>query len=143
MARKIRRGLEVFGRPKKIFQDASGGIHQETGTLPVDAFPRYDIETGQSGDPKEKLLAESLKLALFILQREKVLPLAELAHRIVEELMVNPNYTYRELRDAFKSDERFYVTSGQLISLPSVENPADFFFQQMADLKRGKRGHKI
>jgi len=141
MARKIRRGLEIFGKPKKLFQDQSGGIHQESGTLPVDAFPRYDIETGQSDDPKEKLLAESLKIALLILQKEKVLPLADLAHRIVEELMVNPNYTYRELRDALKSDDRFYVTSGQLISLPSVENPAEFFFERMAKRKSGRRGH--
>ena len=141
MARKIRRGLEFFGKPKKLFQDPGGGIHQESGTMPVDAFPRYDLETGQSNDPKEKLLKESLNLALAILQREQVLPLADLAHRILEELMLNPNYTYRELRDAFKGDERFHVTSGQLISLPSVDNPAEFFFERMAKSRRGRRGH--
>ncbi len=141
MARKIRRGLEVFGKPKKLFQDREGGIHQDTGALPVDGFPRYDIETGQSDEPKEQLLVESLKIALLILQSEKVLPLADLAHRIVEELMLNPNYTYRELLEALKSDERFSVTSGQLISLPSVEKPAEAFFQRMTKIKRVKRGH--
>jgi hypothetical protein len=141
MARKIRRGLEVFEKPKKLFQDQEGGIHQDTGVLPVDGFPRYDIETGQSDEPKEQLLVESLKIALLILQSEQVLPLADLAHRIVEELMLNPNYTYRELLEALKSDERFSVTSGQLISLPSVEKPAEAFFQRMAKIKRVKRGH--
>jgi hypothetical protein len=141
MARKIRRGLEVFGKPKKLFQDQQGAIHQDTGALPVDSFPRYDIETGKSDEPKEQLLVESLKIALLILQSEKVLPLADLAHRIVEELMVNPNYTYRELLETLKADERFSVTSGQLISLPSVENPTEVFFQRMAKIKRVKKGH--
>jgi hypothetical protein len=141
MARKIRRGLEVFGKPKKLFQDQEGAIHQDPGVLPADGFPRYDIETGQSAEPKEQLLVESLKIALLILQSEKVLPLADLAHRIVEELMLNPHYTYRELLEALKSDERFSVTSGQLISLPSVEKPAEAFFQRMTKIKRVKRGH--
>ena len=70
MARKIRRGLEFFGKPKKLFQDPGGAIHQESGTMPVDAFPRYDLESGQSNDPKEKLLEESLNLALSILQSQ-------------------------------------------------------------------------
>ncbi len=141
MARRIRRGLEVFGKPKKLFQDPGGAIRQESGTMPVDAFPRYDLETGPSSDPKEKLLEESLNLALSILQREQVLPLADLAHRIVEELMLNPNYTYRELRDAFRKDDRFRVTSGQLISLPSVDNPAEFFFERMAKSRRRRKGY--
>ncbi len=109
--------------------------------MPVDAFPRYDLETGPSSDPKEKLLEESLNLGLSVLQREQVLPLADLAHRIVEELMLNPNYTYRELRDAFKKDSRFRVTSGQLISLPSVDNPAELFFERMAKARRRRRGY--
>ena len=139
MARRIHRGLEFFGKTQKLFQDRGGGIHQEAGSLPVDGFPRYDLETGQSEEPKEKLLKESLDIACQLLQSEKVLPLADLAHRIVEELMVNPNYSYRELLEDFKTDARFSVTSGQLISLPSVENPADIFFQRMARIKRGRK----
>lgn len=140
MARRIRRGLEIFGKSKKLFQDREGAIHQESGTLPVDSYPRYDIETWQSDEPKEKLLAESLKIAWAILQNEKVLTLADLTHSIVEELMINPNYTYRELLEALKSDDRFSVTSGQLISLPSVENPSEVFFQRMAERKTKKKG---
>jgi len=139
MARRIHRGQEFFGKTKKLFQDRGGGIHQEAGTLPVDGFPRYDLETGQSEESKEKLLKESLDIACRILQAEKVLPLADLAHRIVEELMVNPNYSYRELLEALRSDPRFSVTSGQIISLPSVENPADIFFQKIARMKRDRK----
>jgi hypothetical protein len=141
MARRIRRGVEFFGRTKKLFQDREGAIHQESGTLPVDSFPRYDLETSKSEEPKGKLLGESLSIAWRILQEEQVLPLAELAHRIVEELMVNPNYTYRELLEALKIDERFSVTSGQIISLPSVENPSEVFFQKMSRKKRERKGH--
>ena len=136
MARRIRRGAEIFGKTKKLFQDREGGIHQDAPSLPVDGFPRYDLETGQSESPKEILLQNSLKIALQILQTEQVLPLADLAHRIVEELMLNPNYTYRELLAALKEDSRFWVTSGQLISLPSVENPADLFFRKIARMRK-------
>ena len=109
--------------------------------MPVDSFPRYDLETSKSEEPKGKLLEESLGIAWRVLQEEQVLPLAELAHRIVEELMVNPNYTYRELLEALKADSRFSVSSGQIISLPAVENPADVFFQKMARRKRERKGH--
>lgn len=136
MARRIRRGAEIFGKTKKLFQDREGGIHQDAPSLPVDGFPRYDLETGQSESPKEILLQNSLKIALQILQTEQVLPLADLAHRIVEELMLNPNYTYRELLAALKEDSRFWVTSGQLISLPSVGNPADLFFRKIARMRK-------
>jgi hypothetical protein len=136
MARRIRRGAEIFGKTKRLFQDREGGIHQDAPSLPVDGFPRYDLETGQSESPKEILLQNSLKIALQILQTEQVLPLADLAHRIVEELMLNPNYTYRELLAALKEDSRFWVTSGQLISLPSVENPADLFFRKIARVRK-------
>ena len=140
MARRIHRGAEFFGKTKKLFQDRGGSIHQDAGSLPVDGFPRYDLETPQSEEPKEKLLGESLEIAWQCVQTEKVLPLADLAHRIVEDLMVNPNYTYRELLGALKVDNRFSVTSGQIISLPSVENPADLFFRRIAQMKRGRRG---
>jgi hypothetical protein len=133
--------MEFFGRTKKLFQDREGAIHQESGTLPVDSFPRYDLETSKSEEPIGKLLGESLSIAWRILQEEQVLLLAELAHRIVEELMVNPNYTYRELLEALKFDKRFSVTSGQIISLPSVENPSEVFFQKMAKKKGERKGH--
>ncbi len=136
MARRIRRGAEIFGKTKKLFQDREGSIHQDAPSLPVDGFPRYDLETGQSESPKEILLQNSLKIALQILQTEQVLPLADLAHRIVEELMLNPNYTYRELLASLKEDSRFWVTSGQLISLPSVGNPADLFFRKIARMRK-------
>jgi hypothetical protein len=106
----------------------------------VDGFPRYDLETARSDTPKRAQLRESLEIAGQILQAEQVLPLADLAHRIVEELMVNPNYTYRELLAALKGDPRFTVTSGQLISLPAVENPADLFFRKIAQMKKSRRG---
>ena len=141
MARRIRRGMEFFGRTKKLFQDREGAIRQESGTLPVDSFPRYDLETSKSEEPNGKLLGESLSIAWLILQEEQVLPLAELAHRVVEELMVNPNYTYREFLEALKVDERFSVTSGQIISLPSVDNPSELFFQKIARKKRERKGH--
>jgi hypothetical protein len=139
MARRIHRGAEIFGKTKKLFQDREGAIHQGAPSLPVDAFPRYDLESGPSEAPKEKLLQQSLEIAGQILQTEQVLPLADLAHRIVEELMVNPNYTYRELLTSLKEDPRFSVTSGQLISLPSVENPADIFFRKIARMKKTRR----
>jgi hypothetical protein len=140
MARRIHRGLEFFGKTKKLYQDRGGAIHQDTVSLPVDGFPRYDLETPQSERSKEELLNESLEIARQVLQTEKVLPLADLAHRTVEELMVNPNYTYREFLAALKGDSRFSVTSGQIISLPSVENPSDLFFRRIAQLKRGRKG---
>jgi hypothetical protein len=140
MARRIHRGMEFFGKTKKLFQDRGGAIHQDAASFPVDGFPRYDLETPQSPESREKLLKESLGIALKVLQTERVLPLADLAHRIVEELMVNPNYTYRELLMAMKADPRFSVTSGQIISLPSVENPADIFFRRIAQMKKGRRG---
>jgi hypothetical protein len=139
MARRIHRGVEFFARTKKLFQDREGAIHQQSGTLSVDSFPRYDLETSICAEPKGELLGESLSIAWRILQEEQVLPLAELAHRIVEELMVNPNYTYRELLEVLKVDERFSVTSGQIISLPSVENPSEVFFQKMARKRREKK----
>jgi len=138
MARRIHRGAEIFGKTKKLFQDREGAIHQGAPALPVDGFPRYDLESGPSEVPKEKLLQESLDLAGQILQTEQVLPLADLAHRVVEELMVNPNYTYRELLTALQGDPRFAVTSGQLVSLPSLENPADAFFRKIARMKKGR-----
>lgn len=141
MGRRIRRGVEIFGKTKKLFQDREGAIHQESGTLPADSFPRYDLETPKADASKEKLLRESLSIAARVLQEEQVLPLADLTHRIVEELMVNPNYTYRELLEALKEDRRFSVSSGQIISLPAVENPADVFFQKMARRKRERKGH--
>ena len=141
MGRRIRRGVEVFGKTKKLFQDREGAIRQESGTLPADSFPRYDLETPKSNASKEKLLRESLSIAWRVLQEEQVLPLADLTHRIVEELMVNPNYTYRDLLEALKVDRRFSVTSGQIVSLPAIENPADVFFQRMARRKKGKEGH--
>ena len=141
MGRRIRRGVEVFGKTKKLFQDREGAIRQESGTLPTDSFPRYDLETPKSNTSKEKLLRESLSIAWRVLQEEQVLPLADLTHRIVEELMVNPNYTYRDLLEALKVDRRFSVTSGQIVSLPAIENPADVFFQRMARRKKGKEGH--
>jgi len=141
MARRIRRGGEIFGVAKKLYQDREGAIRQEAGTLPVDSFPRYDLETAKSEEPQEKLLGESLQIAWQVLQDEKVLPLADLAHRIVEELMVNPNYTYRELLEALKADERFSVTSGQIISLPSVEDPAEVFFQKLSKKRKERKGH--
>ena len=140
MARRIRRGSEFFGKTRKIFQDREGAIHQESGTLPVDSYPRYDLETLRSEESKGRLLKESLSIAWRILQEEQVLPLAELAHRIVEDLMVNPNYTYRDLLEALKVDERFTVTSGQMISLPSIENPSEVFFQKMARRRRERKG---
>jgi len=141
MARRIRRGAEFFGIARKLYQNHEGAIRQESGTLPVDSFPRYDLETSRSEKPKKELLSESLQVAWQVLQNEKVLPLADLAHRIVEELMVNPNYTYRELLEALKADERFSVTSGQIISLPSVENPAEVFFQKLAKKRKERKGH--
>ena len=141
MGRRIRRGVEVFGKTKKLFQDREGAIRQESGTLPADSFPRYDLETPKSNTSKEELLRESLSIAWRVLQEEQVLPLADLTHRIVEELMVNPNYTYRDLLEALKVDRRFSVTSGQIVSLPAIENPADVFFQRMARRKKGKEGH--
>ena len=139
MARRIRRGTEIFGKTKKLFQDREGGIHQDARSLPVDGFPRYDLETNRSETPKRTQLSESLGIAWQVLQTEQVLPLADLAHRIVEELMANPNYTYRELLAALKADPRFTVTSGQLISLPAVENPADLFFRKIAQMKKSRR----
>ena len=139
MARRIRRGTEIFGKTKKLFQDREGGIHQDAPSLPVDGFPRYDLETTRSETPKRAQLSESLGIAWQVLQTEQVLPVADLAHRIVEELMVNPNYTYRELLAAVKADPRFTVTSGQLISLPAVENPADLFFRKIAQMKKSRR----
>jgi len=141
MARRIRRGVEFFGKTKKFFQKRDGSIHQESGSLPVDSFPRYDLETPKSDEPKEKLLKESLHIAWQVLQEEQVLPLADLAHLVAEELMVNPNYTYRELLEAFKVDERFSVTSGQIISLPAVENPSELFFQKMARKRNERKDH--
>jgi len=141
MARKIRRGEEIFGKTKKLFQDREGAIHQESGTLPADSFPRYDLETPKSEGSKEKLLQESLSIAWRVLQEEQVLPLADLTHRIVEELMVNPNYTYRELLEALKADTRFSVTSGQIISLPAIENPSEVFFQKMVLRRRERKRH--
>ena len=141
MGRRIRRGVEIFGKTKKLFQDREGAIHQESETLPADSFPRYDLETLKSDESKEKLLRESLSIAWRVLQEEQVLPLADLTHRIVEELMVNPNYTYRDLLEALKADRRFSVTSGQIVSLPAIENPADVFFQRMARRRGGKKGH--
>jgi hypothetical protein len=140
MARRIHRGMEFFGKTKKLYQDRGGAIHQDATSLPVDGFPRYDLETPQSERGKEELLKESLEIAREVLQVEKVLPLADLAHRTVEELMVNPNFTYREFLAALKSDPRFSVTSGQIISLPSVENPSDLFFRRIAQLKKGRKG---
>jgi hypothetical protein len=140
MARRIHRGLEFFGKTAKLFQDRGGAIHQEGLTLPVDGFPRYDLESPQTDDPKEELLEASLEIAWQVLQTEKVLPLADLTHRVVEQLMVNPNYTYRDLLGALKEDRRFSVTSGQIISLPSVENPTDLFFQRVARMKKAKKG---
>ena len=139
MARRIRRGTEIFGKTKKLFQDREGGIHQDAPALPVDGFPRYDLETSRSETPKRTQFRESLEVAWQILQAEQVLPLADLAHRIVEELMVNPNYTYRELLATLKGDPRFSVTSGQLISLSTVENPADLFFRKIAQMKKSRR----
>ncbi len=136
MARRIYRGIEFFGKTKKLFQDREGAIHQDAVLLPVDGFPRYDLESKKSEEPKGKLLSESLDIAWRLLKDEKALPLADLAHRIVDELMVNPNYSYRELLGAFKRDSRFSVTGGQMISLPSVEDPADFFFERIARRKR-------
>ncbi len=140
MARRIHRGMEFFGKTAKLFQDKAGAIHQEGLTLPVDGFPRYDLETPQADDPKEELLEVSLEIAWEVLQAEKVLPLADLAHRVVEQLMVNPNYTYRDLLEVLKKDRRFSVTSGQIISLPTVENPTDLFFERVARLKKRKKG---
>ena len=136
MARRIRRGVEIFGKAKKLFQDREGGIHQGAPSLPVDGFPRCDLETGQAESPKKILLQNSLEIASQVLHTEQVLPLADPAHRIVEELMVNPNYTYRQLPAALKEDPRFWVTSGQLISLPSVGNPADLFFRKIARMRK-------
>ena len=141
MARKIRRGEEIFGKTKKLFQDREGAIRQESGTLPADSFPRYDLETPKSEGSKEKLLQESLSIAWRVLQEEQVLPLADLTHRIVEELMVNPNYTYRELLEALKADTRFSVTSGQIISLPTIENPSEVFFQKVVLRRRERKRH--
>jgi hypothetical protein len=126
MARKIHRGEEIFGKTKKLFQDREGSIHQGASALPVDGLPRYDLESGPSEVPKDKLLKESLDIAGQILQLEQVLPLADL------------NYTYRELLAALKEDPRFSVTSGQLVSLPSVGNPADIFFRKIARMKKGR-----
>jgi len=139
MARRIHRGLEFFGKTKKLYQDRQGAIHQDAVTIPVDGFPRYDLETPQYEESKEELLETSLEIALQVLETEKVLPLADLAHRILDEMMVNPNYTYRDLLGALKADQRFSVTSGQIISLPSVENPADIFFQKIARIKKGRQ----
>ncbi len=140
MARRIHRGAEFLGKTKKLFQDREGAIHQESGTLPVDSFPRYDLETLRSEEPKGELLKESLSIAWRILREEQVLPLAELAHRVVEDLMVNPNYTYRDFLEALKVDERFTVTSGQIISLPSINNPSEVFFEKVARRKRSRKG---
>jgi hypothetical protein len=140
MARRIHRGTEFFGKAKRLFQDQEGAIHQDGVSIPVDGFPRYDLETPQSEEPQAELLKESLEIAWQILQAEKVLPLADLAHRIVEDLMINPNYTYRDLLGALRADPRFAVTAGQFISLPSVENPSDLFFRKLAQSKRGRRG---
>jgi hypothetical protein len=96
MARRIRRGVEIFGKTRKLFQDREGGIHQGAPSLPADGFPRYDLETGQSESPKEILLQNSLKIAAQVLQTEQVLPIADLAHRIVEELMMNPNHNLHQ-----------------------------------------------
>ncbi len=140
MARRIHRGMEFFGKTAKLFQDRGGAIHQEGLTLPVDGFPRYDLESPQSDGSKEDLLEQSLEIAWQVLQSEKVLPLADLTHRVVEQLMVNPNYTYRDLLGSLKKDRRFAVTSGQIISLPTVQNPTDVFFQRIAQMKKGKKG---
>lgn len=139
MARRIHRGLEFFGKTAKLFQDKGGAIHQEGLTLPVDGFPRYDLETPQADGPKGELLEVSLEIAWEVLQEEKVLPLADLTHRVVEQLMVNPNYTYRDLLEVLKKDRRFSVTSGQIISLPTVENPTDVFFERISRMKKGKK----
>ena len=139
MAQRIHRGLEFFGKTKKLFQDREGAIHQDAVTIPVDGFPRYDLETPQSDEPKGELLKTSLEIALQILQTERVLPLADLAHRILDDLMVNPNYTYRDLLEVLSKDQRLSVTSGQIISLPSVENPAEIFFQKIAQIKKGRK----
>jgi hypothetical protein len=140
MARRIRRGAEFFGKTRKLFQDREGGIHQDAPSLPVDGFPRYDLETDRADAPKAAQLRESLEIALRVLQEDQVLPLADLTHRIVEDLMVNPNYTYRDLLAALRGDPRFSVTSGQLISLPAVENPADLFFRKIAQMKKSRKG---
>jgi len=46
-----------------------------------------------------------------------------------------------DLLEALKADGRFSVTSGQIVSLPAIENPADVFFQRMARRRGGKKGH--
>jgi hypothetical protein len=139
MARRIHRGTEAFGKARKFFQDPEGAIRQDFGVLPWDSYPRYDLESFQSHEPKDNLIQASRTIAWRVLQEEQVLPLADLAHRIAEELMTNPNFTYRELSEALKADRRFTVTGRNLVSLSTIADPAEAYFQKMAKLRRRRR----
>ncbi len=139
MARRIRRGVEAFGHTSRLFQDPGGAIRQGSGAMPWESYPRYDLETERSDEPKEEMLEASRKIALRTLQEEQVLPLADLAHRIAEELMINPNYTYRELFEEIRKDKRFVTTATRLVGLASVGDPGEAYYQKMAKKRMRRR----
>ena len=128
MGRRIRRGVEIFGKTKKLFQDRGGAIRQESGTLPADSFPRYDLETPKSGESKERLLRESLSIAWRVLQEEQVLPLANgsLCVAYGNRLIVDTlgGLQYREEFIMTSTDGGSIWTSQLVTSLPEFHVPA-------------------
>lgn len=106
---------------RKNYQVLDGGEKIKLFARTLDSVPAYNPDGRRSDMPKEEMIDSCIEVIYQILRIEKVGMLADLVDKVVQDLNIVPNFTYREIGMQMENDGRFEVYQMQVCSLKGTE----------------------
>lgn len=106
------------------------GVDSKRKISSLDSIPTHNQNGLISNITKSKEIQLLLDLAEIELKYRKVDMLADITNRLVEEMNIVPQFTYRDVGMAIDKDSRFEHCQMQVVSLSGTD-PMDLLMNQM------------
>ena len=87
----------------------------------VDSVPTHNSDGIKPDLTKEEIINSCIEVIHSIIKIEKVGMLRDLVDKVVQDLNITPNFTYREIGMQIKNDGRFEIYQMQVCSLKGTD----------------------
>lgn len=106
------------------------GVNTKHKVTSLDSIPIHNKNGLISNVKKSKEIELFLDLAEIDLKHRNVDMLADITNRLVEEMNIVPQFTYRDIGQAIENDSRFQHYKMQIVCLAG-NDPLELFVNQM------------
>lgn len=99
--------------------DDGSKIYQQITS--IDAIPKHNVNGLSPDVSKETMMDLCLDEIYNIIVNEKAGMLVDLVDKVIKDMDLVPEFTYREISKMMETDERFEIFQGQICSLKGTD----------------------